>query len=209
MIGAGVKLGDGVHVGANAVLTGNVTVGARTRIGPNASLEFCDIGADVQIHAGVRIGTRGFGLAMDPRGHVELPQLGRVVIGDHVEIGANSTVDRGMGPDTKIGAGTKIDNLVQIAHNVVIGKNCVLAAMTGVAGSAELEDFVIVGAQVGIAGHIKLGAGTQVAGKSGVAKSTERGARIAGIPAVAHRDWIKQNIILDRMTKKRKDGSDG
>ena len=189
-----VVIGEGCHIGPNAVIGRAVTVGNGTRIGPNATLEYCDIGNDVQIHAGARLGTRGFGFAMDPRGHVELPQIGRVLVGNGVEIGANSTIDRGMGPDTIIGDGCKIDNLVQIGHNVKLGKNCVIAGLSGLAGSAEFEDFVICAAKVGIAGHLTIGAGARIAAMSGVTKS---------VPPGAHKEWLRKNVLLNRMAKDR------
>lgn len=203
VIGNGVVVGAGTHVGPNVVLGDGITIGAEGRIGANASLECCDVGDRVQIHPGVRIGTRGFGFAMDPRGHVELPQLGRVLIGNDVEIGANTTVDRGMGPDTVIGDGCKIDNLVQIAHNVRLGKNCVVAAQSGMAGSAVLEDFVICAAKVGIAGHLTVGAGTRIAAMSGITKSVPAGSTVAGVPAGQHKLWLRKNALLNRMVKEQ------
>ncbi len=203
VIGDDVRIGAGTHISANTVVGNGVTIGSRGRIGANASVEYCDIGDDVQIHPGARIGTRGFGFAMDPRGHVELPQLGRVLIGNDVEIGANTTVDRGMGPDTVIGDGCKIDNLVQIAHNVRLGRNCVLAGQTGIAGSAVLEDFVICAAKVGIAGHLTIGTGTRIAAMSGITKSIPAGSTVAGVPAGDHKQWLRKNAILNKMVKKQ------
>ncbi|RVU39327.1 UDP-3-O-(3-hydroxymyristoyl)glucosamine N-acyltransferase [Hwanghaeella grinnelliae] len=203
VIGEGASVGARTHIGANAVLGTGITIGADGRVGANSTLECCDVGERVQIHPGARIGTRGFGFAMDPRGHVELPQLGRVVIGNDVEIGANSTIDRGMGPDTVIGDGTKIDNLVQIGHNVRLGKHCVLAGQTGIAGSAVLEDFVICAAKVGVAGHLTIGAGTRIAAMSGVTKSVPAGSTFAGVPAGEHRNWLRKNALLNRMVKEQ------
>lgn len=203
VIGDGATIGPRTHIGPNAVLGANITIGADGRVGANSSLECCDIGDRVQIHPGVRIGTRGFGFAMDPRGHVELPQLGRVIIGVDVEIGANSTIDRGMGPDTVIGDGCKIDNLVQIGHNVRLGKNCVVAAQSGIAGSAVLEDFVICAAKVGIAGHLTVGAGTRIAAMSGVTKSVPAGSTLAGVPAGQHKLWLRKSALLNRMVKEQ------
>lgn len=199
----GAVIGARTHIGPNAVIGRNITVGADGRVGANASLECCDIGDRAQIHPGVRIGTRGFGFAMDPRGHVELPQLGRVIVGHDVEIGANTTIDRGMGPDTVIGDGCKIDNQIQIGHNVRLGKHCVLIAQTGIAGSAELEEFVIAAAKVGIAGHLTVGAGTRIAAMSGVTKSIPAGSTVAGVPAGQHKLWLRKNALLNRMVKEQ------
>lgn len=203
VVGEGVSVGARTHIGPNAVLGTGITIGVDGRVGANATLECCDIGDRAQIHPGARIGTRGFGFAMDPRGHVELPQLGRVVIGNDVEIGANTTVDRGMGPDTVIGDGTKIDNLVQIGHNVRLGRNCVLAGQSGIAGSAVLEDFVVCAAKVGIAGHLTIGAGTRIAAMSGVTKSVPAGSTLAGVPAGPHKAWLRKNALLNRMVKEQ------
>ncbi|MEE8453275.1 MAG: UDP-3-O-(3-hydroxymyristoyl)glucosamine N-acyltransferase, partial [Limibaculum sp.] len=126
VIGAGVEIGADCRIGANAAIGDGVVVGDATEIGANATLSYCLIGRDCQIHAGVCIGNRGFGFTLDPEGYLDVPQLGRVIIEDGVEVGANSTIDRGSGPDTVIGAGSKIDNLVQIGHNVTLGRGCVL-----------------------------------------------------------------------------------
>lgn len=203
VIADGAEIGDGVEIGANTYIGPGVIVGEGTRIGASASLEYCIIGRNCRFHPGVRIGTRGFGVAMDARGHVELPQIGRVLIGDDVEIGANSTVDRGMGPDTTIGDGTKIDNLVQIGHNVVIGRHCIIAAQTGIAGSTMLGDFVICAAKVGIIGHLEIGSGSRIAGMSGVVKNVAPGETVAGIPAGPHREWLRKQGYLENIAKKR------
>ena len=129
------------------------------------------------MHSGVRIGQDGFGFAMGPAGHLKVPQIGRVIIQDDVEIGANTTVDRGALKDTVIGEGTKIDNLVQIGHNVVIGRHCVIVAQTGISGSAELGDFVVMGGQSGVVGHIKIGAGAQIGCAAVMCGATCRPAR--------------------------------
>lgn len=196
-------IGDGAIIGPNAVIDVGVTIGARTRIGAGAYVGFSDIGDDCHIHPGVRIGTRGFGFAMDPRGHVDVPQTGRVIVGDHVEIGANTTVDRGMGPDTVIGSGTKIDNLVQIGHNVQIGRGCVIVALCGIAGSTVLEDFVVCAAQVGIAGHLRIGKGAQIAAKSGITRNVKPGEKVGGIPAVPLKQWLRQHAILSRLARQK------
>ena len=136
-----------------------MTIGRGCYVGPGASVTHALVGDRVILHAGVRIGQDGFGFAMGAKGHLKVPQIGRVIIQDDVEIGANSCVDRGALKDTVIGEGTKIDNLVQIGHNVVIGRHCVIVGQTGISGSAELGDFVVMGGQSGAVGHIKIGAG--------------------------------------------------
>ena len=201
VIAADAVLGDRVRVGAGAVIEHAVSVGAETDIGANASLSHCEIGARCLLHPGVRIGQRGFGFDMSPEGHLDVPQLGRVIVGDDVEIGANSSIDRGSGPDTVVGDGCKIDNLVQIGHNVQLGKGCVIVAQSGVAGSTHLEDFVVVAAQTGIAGHLRIAAGTQIAALSGVMRDTEPGAILAGVPAVPKRQFFRQVAILAKLAK--------
>ena len=133
--------------------------GATAPSAPNVTISHAFIGNRVILHPGVRIGQDGFGFAMGPQGHLKVPQVGRVIIQDDVEIGANTTVDRGASRDTVIGEGTKIDNLVQIAHNVVIGRHCVIVAQVGIAGSTTLEDFVAIGGQVAVKGHVRIGPG--------------------------------------------------
>lgn len=203
VIGANTVIGDGAQIGPGAVVDKGVTIGASTKIGANATLSHCDLGARCLIHPGVRIGQRGFGFDMSAKGHVDVPQLGRVVVGDEVEIGANATIDRGSGPDTVIGDGTKIDNLVQIGHNVQIGRNCVVVAQAGVAGSATLQDFVVLAAQSGVAGHITVGAGTQLAARSGIMRDTEPGARLAGNPAIPAKEYFRQFALLAKLAKER------
>lgn len=203
VLGRNVKLGPNCSVEANAVIGDGVEIGEGTTVGPTASLEYCIVGSNCQIHAGVRIGNRGFGFAMDPAGYVDVPQLGRVIIEDDVEIGANSTIDRGAGPDTIIGQGTKIDNLVQIGHNVRLGKRCVIVAQSGVAGSSVLDDYVVMGAQSGVNGHIHLGTGVQVAGKSGVMRSVEAGQSVAGVPAMPIKEFFRLCTLWQKQLKKK------
>ncbi len=201
VIAAEVILADNVRVGAGVVVDRAVSVGADTEIGANTSLCHCAIGARCSLHPGVRIGQRGFGFDMSPEGHLDVPQLGRVIIGDDVEIGANSCVDRGSGPDTIIGDGCKIDNLVQIGHNVHLGRGCVVVAQSGIAGSAHLEDFVVLAGQSGIAGHLRIAAGTQIAARSGVMRDTEPGAKLAGNPAIPTRELFRQLTALAKLSK--------
>ncbi len=209
-IEAGVVIADGVTIGnncwieANAVIQENVEIGDNSRIGANASVSHAKIGNGTRLYPGVRVGQDGFGFAIDPAGHVKVPQLGRVIIGDHVEIGANSCVDRGAGPDTIIGNGTWIDNAVQIGHNVKIGKGCVIVAQAGVAGSATIEDYVVIAAQVGVAGHLTVGMGSQIAGQSGVMQSLPPGSKVMGYPALPIKQFLRQAVVLKNLTKSKK-----
>jgi UDP-3-O-[3-hydroxymyristoyl] glucosamine N-acyltransferase len=204
VIKAGAKLGQACVIESGAVIGRNVIIGAYGRVGANSSLSHCVIGDYVNIYPGVRIGQDGFGFAIDPAGHVKVPQLGRVIIGDHVEVGANTCIDRGSGPDTIIGQGTWIDNLVQIAHNVTIGKGCVIVSQVGISGSTVLEDFVVLAGQVGVAGHLRIGKGAQVAGKSGVIRSIPAGQEQMGYPSQPLNDFMRQAALLKRLIKKDK-----
>ncbi|MDE2364007.1 MAG: UDP-3-O-(3-hydroxymyristoyl)glucosamine N-acyltransferase [Hyphomicrobiales bacterium] len=191
VIGPGVEIGSGTLVGANAAIGAGVRIGRDCVIGAGASLTNALLGDRVLLHPGVRIGQDGFGFAIGARGHAKVPQLGRAIIQDDVEIGANSTVDRGATRDTIVGEGTKIDNLVQIAHNVVVGRHCVIVAQSGVAGSTELGDFVMVGGQTGIAGHLSIGAGARIAAQSGVMRDVAPGASVGGTPAQDIRAFLQ------------------
>ena len=200
-IGANARIGARCRIAANAVIGPAVEIGDDCEVGGNAVLTHCLIGARVTVHAGVVVGSRGFGFDMSDFPFLDVPQLGRVIVEEDVEIGANSTIDRGAGPDTVIGAGSKLDNLVQIGHNVRLGRGCVLVAQSGIAGSAVLEDFVAVGAKGGIAGHITVGRGAQIAGKSGVLRDVPAGARMAGSPAMPARDFFRLVGIWQRLLK--------
>ena len=207
VIGAGASIGRGSLVMPNAVIGRNVKIGRNSTVGPNASVFYALVGDHVIIHAGVRIGEDGFGFAMGAKGHAKVAQIGRVIIQDHVEIGANTTIDRGANRDTIIGEGTKIDNLVQIGHNVNIGRHCVIVGLAGIAGSATLEDFVVVAGHSGVNGHITLGMGAQVGGGTGVFDSLEPGTKVMGYPAIPVRDWVRQNMLLKAMLNKGADKS--
>jgi UDP-3-O-[3-hydroxymyristoyl] glucosamine N-acyltransferase len=206
VIEAGVRLGARCEIGANTVIGATVELGDDCRIGANVTLSHCVIGARVVLHPGVRVGQAGFGFAPDPQGPVKVPQLGRVVIGDDVDIGANTTIDRGSGHDTVIGAGTMIDNLVQIGHNVVLGRGCVLAGLVGISGSTKLGDYVMVGGQTGFAGHLQIGSAVRIAAQSGVMRDIEPGATVCGSPAVPIGLFMKQVAILQRLARKKDGG---
>jgi UDP-3-O-[3-hydroxymyristoyl] glucosamine N-acyltransferase len=201
IIGVGVEIGEGCWIEPNAVIGRNVKIGNKVRVGANSTVTHAIIGDGVRIYPGVRIGQDGFGFAIDPSGHVKVPQLGRVMIGDHVEIGANTCIDRGSGPDTVIGAGTWIDNSVQIGHNVIIGKGCVIVAQVGISGSTTLEDYVVIAGQAGLAGHLTIGKGTRIGAQSGVIKDAAAGSELIGSPAIAFKDFWKQVAVLKKLTK--------
>jgi len=201
VIGPHVNVGSGCRIGSNTTIDEAVTIGEKTSIGAGVNLSHCHIGARVLIHPGVCIGQRGFGFAMSVSGHVKVPQLGLVIVEDDVEIGANSTIDRGSGPDTIIGAGSMIDNLVQIGHNVQLGRGCVIIAQSGVAGSSKLGNFAVVAGQSAISGHLVVGEGAQIAGKTGVMRDVGPGEKVAGIPAVPVKEHFRQVAVLRRLAK--------
>ncbi len=202
VIGDNVTLGDNVTIEANSVIGNGVAIGNNSHIGANVTVTHSIIGDHVRIHNGARIGQDGFGFALDPSGYVPVPQLGRVVIGDHVHIGANTCIDRGAGPDTIIGAGSIIDNLVQIAHNVHIGKGCVITAQVGISGSTKIGDYCVFGGQSGVAGHLNIGTGTQVGAQSGVTKDVERGQKLMGFPARPIREYWREMAKLKKLLSK-------
>lgn len=204
VIGPDAEIGEHCWIEANAVIGHGVVIGARSRIGSNASVSHAIIGTDVHIYPGCRIGQDGFGFAIDPKGHIKVPQLGRVIIEDHVEIGANTCIDRGAGPDTVIGRGAWIDNLVQIGHNVKIGKGCVIVGQAGVSGSSEIGDFAMLAGQAGIAGHLKVGSGAQVGAQAGVMRDIPAGQKYIGSPALPMKQFMRQIALLDRLVKKDK-----
>jgi UDP-3-O-[3-hydroxymyristoyl] glucosamine N-acyltransferase len=203
VIGPEARIGRGTTIAAGSVIGFRVHIGRDCYVGPNASITHALIGNGVTVHAGVAIGQDGFGFAMGKKGHLKVPQIGRVVIQDNVEIGANTTIDRGALRDTIIGEGTKIDNLVQIGHNVVIGRHCVIVAQTGISGSAELGDFVALGGQVGVVGHVKIGAGAQIAASSNVRGDVPPGVRWGGTPAKPVRRWLRELALLQKLAEQR------
>lgn len=201
----GAVIGRDVVIGAGSTIAAGATVGYRCvlgddcYVGAGATVTHARIGKGVIIHSGVRIGQDGFGFAMSGKGHLKVPQIGCVIIGDNVEIGANTTIDRGSLSDTVIGEGTKIDNQCQIAHNVVIGRHCILVAQTGIAGSSELGDFVVMGARSGVLGHVKIGNGAQIAGMAHVKNDVEPGARMGGTPARPFQEWAREVAALRKL----------
>jgi UDP-3-O-[3-hydroxymyristoyl] glucosamine N-acyltransferase len=200
-------IGEGARIGARTIVHPHVTIGRHTTIGdecvlhPHVSIrERIQIGHRVILHDGVVIGSDGFGFARRPDGtHHKIPQIGALVIEDDVEIGANAAIDRPAVGETRIGAGTKIDNLVQIAHGVSIGRNVLLAAQVGVAGSVTIEDDVTLAGQVGVAGHITLGRGVVATAQSGIPNSVDAGSFISGYPAIPNREWLRSSAVFRKL----------
>ena len=220
-VAAGAEIGDGVHVGACAVIKDGAKIGARSVIDAGVVVgagtvvgEDCvlhprvvlypriTLGNRVIVHAGSVIGSDGFGYVQEQGRHVKVPQVGTVVVGDDVEIGANTTIDRATLGATRIGKGTKIDNLVQVAHNNVIGEHCVLAAQAGLAGSVTLGRYVLLGGQVGVGDHITIGERTMVGGQGGVIGDVPAGSVLWGTPAQPRREYLRQMAALKRLAKK-------
>ena len=193
------SIGAETFIGANSYIGQGVEIGANCYIAPNVTITHSIIGNKNIIHPGARIGQDGFGFSPGSQSHTKINQLGRVIIGDQVEIGANTTVDRGAGPDTIIGNGTKIDNLVHIAHNVQIGEGCFITAQNGFAGSAKVGNFVSFGGQAGVTGHITIGDRAQVSGKSGVTKDVAPGATVAGLPAQSAREYWNAIAMIRKL----------
>lgn len=204
IVGAGAEVGAGTVISGTAFIGENCAIGCECYIGPGASIIFSLIGDRVLIHPGVRLGQDGFGFAMGLPSHEKIPQLGRVIVQDDVEIGANSAVDRGASPDTVIGAGTKIDNLVQIGHNAHIGAGCILVAQGGISGSTHIEDYVAMGARATAIGHITIGSGAQIAARSSVVKDVEPGARMGGTPAKPVVQWKRELVAIAKLGRPKK-----
>ncbi|MDE0045336.1 MAG: UDP-3-O-(3-hydroxymyristoyl)glucosamine N-acyltransferase [bacterium] len=201
VIRSGAEIGARCSVGAGCVVEHNVRIGDDCQIGPGAVLMFCVIGNRVRIESGARVGTEGFGFAASPDGAVRLPHVGRVVIGDDVGIGANTTIDRGSLGDTVIGDGAMIDNQVQIAHNAKVGRHAILAGQVGLAGSAVVGDFAMLGGQSGVANHVKVGSGARIGGNSSAASDLEGGGTYLGAPAIPQREFWRLQVMLRRLAR--------
>ncbi|HEY0301118.1 MAG TPA: UDP-3-O-(3-hydroxymyristoyl)glucosamine N-acyltransferase, partial [Rhizomicrobium sp.] len=210
VIGPGAEIGDGTSIGPNTVIGRGVAVGRSCEIGSNCTISNAYVGDEVLILPGAQIGQPGFGFATNAAGHTKIPQLGRVIVQDRVEIGACTTIDRGALGDTVIGEGTKLDNLIQIGHNTRLGRHNVIVAQTGIAGSCEFGDFVIVGPQVGIADHVKLGANARIAARAASQPGIvyEGGQDYGGAPLKPIREWIREIHALTNLAKKSKRGGD-
>ena len=208
VVGARAEIGARCRIGPGAVIGDGVVIGADSRIAASASVSHALLGARVVVHPGARIGQEGFGLVPAPDGLRTLPQLGRVIIQEDVEIGANSTIDRGALSDTVIGAGSRLDNLVQVGHNARIGRCCVVVAQAGISGSTVLEDFVTIAAQAGLTEHLRIGRGARVGAQAGVMADLPPGAEVVGSPAQPVRAFFRQVAALRRLARKGRDGAE-
>jgi len=204
VLGPGVEVGDGTRIGPNTVIGRGVAIGRGCEIGSNVSVGYAYLGDRITVLPGAQIGQSGFGFASSVRGHTKIPQLGRVIIQDDVELGACTTVDRGALGDTVIGEGTKIDNLVQVGHNTHIGRHCVIVAQTGISGSCELGNFVVLGGQVGIADHVRIGDGARIAARGGVTPGDLPGGEdYGGAPVRPVRQWRRELAAIALLARRR------
>jgi UDP-3-O-[3-hydroxymyristoyl] glucosamine N-acyltransferase len=199
VIGPNAEIGSGTVIGASAVIGANVRIGRDCSIGAGATVLFALIGDDVIVHPGCRIGQDGFGYLPGAKGHLKIPQAGRVIIQNGVEIGAGTTIDRGALNDTVIGEGSKIDNLVQIGHNVTIGRHCIVVSQSGIAGSSTLGDGVVLGARIGVSDHATIGEGSQIAARSSVVGEVPPGVIWGGSPAKPIKQFFRELFAVERL----------
>jgi UDP-3-O-[3-hydroxymyristoyl] glucosamine N-acyltransferase len=204
LIGPRAEIGSGTLIGPGAVIGPDVRIGRQCAIGTHVSIVHALIGDRVIIHPGVRIGQDGFGFLPSRQGHQKIPQTRRVIIQDDVEIGANTAIDRGATRDTVIGEGTKIDNLVQIGHNVSIGRHCLIVSQVGISGSVTIGDFAVLAGQVGVADHVTIGEGAVLGARAGVMSHVPAGARWGGFPAEPAIDWKRGQAVIRRLVRRNK-----
>jgi UDP-3-O-[3-hydroxymyristoyl] glucosamine N-acyltransferase len=202
LVETGAEVGARCQIGPYAAVGSGVVLGPDCRIGTHASLTHAILGARVYVYPGARIGQEGFSFASTAAGFLAVPHLGRVILEDDVEVGANTTIDRGSTGDTVIGMGSRLDNLVQIAHNVRLGRCCVVVAQVGIAGSTVLEDFVQVGGQGAMAGHLRIGKGAKIGAQAGVISDVPPGATLLGSPAQPRQEFFRQVAALKRMVRR-------
>jgi UDP-3-O-[3-hydroxymyristoyl] glucosamine N-acyltransferase len=204
VIGPGVEIGDRTRIGPNTAIGRGVAIGKDCEIGANVSISHSHLGDGVVVLSGAQLGNPGFGFASSQAGHVKIPQLGRVIVQDRVEIGACTTIDRAALGDTVIGEGTKIDNLVQIGHNTKVGRHAIIVSQVGISGSCELGDFVVLAGQVGVGDHTRIGDGARLAGRTGVMGDLEGGQDYGGIPAKPLKEWAREIVAISNLTKRGK-----
>ena len=211
VIGPRCEIGARSRIGANSVIGPGVAIGRDCEIGANVTISHALLGDRVLVLPGARIGQPGFGFASSGEGHAKIPQLGRVIVQDNVEIGAGTTIDRGALSDTVIGEGSKLDNLVQIGHNVHVGRHCVLVSQAGVAGSSVIEDFAVLGGQVGVADHAHIGEGARLAARSAMisGQQIEGGQDYGGVPAKPVREWLREVHAVNALARRRKQDDNG
>lgn len=202
-IGRNVFIGENTYIGPNVTILDGVAIGADSYIEPNVTIGFAVIGDRAYIKTGARIGQQGFGFHISESGPYDVLQIGKVIIGDNVQIGANATIDRGSMKDTVVGSNVRIDNMVHLAHNVEVGDFCVIAAQTGVAGSSKIGTGCVFGGQVGVSGHVTVGSFVQVAAKSGIMTDIADKQRVAGVPCVNIKNWHRQTLMLRKLVDNR------
>jgi len=200
VVQAGARVGARTHLQAQVFMGSGAQIGEDCWLMPHSTVSAqCIIGNRVRLHPGVVIGADGFGYEFVEGHHEKIPQVGTVILEDDVEVGANSTIDRARFSQTRVGEGTKIDNLVQVGHNVIIGKHCILCSQVGIAGSSTLEDYVVLGGQVGVSGHLRIGKAAKAGGQAGIIADVEPGIFISGYPAMPHRLASRLQVLQRRL----------